>query len=163
MSTAQNLEAITFSECKPFLPNFTAAKCIKVYDGELFHVGVYLQDYGATRFTCRLVGIDTPELRAKSKGEKTLAKIAREEFKSIALNKLIHVSINGLDKYGRLYMRVSCGEIKDISQHLIDNGLAVPFDGGRKTKVAWDTMLKSWMLRRQGTHEDPEFSETDEE
>ena len=146
-ATKEELAAITIAECKPFLPRFQEAKCIKVYDGEICHIGVYMQGYGATRFTCRLVGINTPELRAKSRSEKMLAKIAREEVKSIALNRVLNVTINGLDKYGRLLLRVRTPEVDDISQHLITNGLAVSYDGGRKRKVDWDVLLKQWMHR----------------
>ena len=146
-STAEALEAITFAECRPFLPSFRTAKCVKVYDGEILHFGFYMENYGATRFTCRLVGIDTPELRAKSKSEKMLAKISREEVKAVALNKVVSVTINGLDKYGRLLVRVRTPTVDDVSQHLINSGLAIAYDGGRKRKVDWDSMLKEWMRK----------------
>ena len=165
-STVEELAAITFAECKPFLPHFQEAKCIKVYDGEICHMGVYMHGYGATRFTCRLVGVDTPELRAKSRPEKILAKIAREEVKSIALNRVVNITINGLDKYGRLLLRVRTPDVDDISQHLITNGLAVPYDGGRKRKVDWDALLKQWMHRcnitRCGNLDDDDDDEGDD-
>ena len=130
-------------------------------------MGVYMQGYGAIRFTCRLIGVDTPELRAKSRSEKMLAKIAREEVKSIALNRVVNVTINGLDKYGRLLLRVRTPEVDDISQHLITNGLAVPYDGGRKRKVDWDSLLKEWLHRcninRCGNLEDNDDDEEDDE
>lgn len=151
MSTVEQLEAITFAECRPFLPSFTEAKCVKVYDGEIVHLGVYMQGYGATRFTCRLVGIDTPELRSKSRSEKMLAKVAREEVKAIALNRVVAVTINGIDKYGRLLVRMRTPAVEDVSQHLISSKLAVGFDGGRKSRVDWDAYLKEWMQRCNAT------------
>ena len=165
-STVEALEAITFAECRPFLPRFRAAKCVKVYDGEILHLGFYMENYGATRFTCRLVGIDTPELRAKSKSEKMLAKISREEVKSVALNKVVSVTINGLDKYGRLLVRIRTPTVDDVSQHLISSGLATAYDGGRKRKVDWEGMLKTWMRKCNMTRCDVDAvveEETDEE
>lgn len=147
MVTAEDLSRITFAECRTFIPNFRTCKCVKVYDGQICHMGAYMDGYGATRFTCRLVGIDTPELRAKSRAEKILAKVAREEVKSIMLNRVLSVTINGNDKYGRLLLRVRTDEVDDVSKHLIDAGLAVAYDGGRKSSVNWGNMLKDWMHR----------------
>lgn len=144
-STAEALDGITYAECKPFLPSFRKAKCVRVYDGEILYLGCYLEGYGATRFTCRLVGIDTPELRAKSKAEKMLAKISREEVKAVTLNKVVSVTTNGLDKYGRLLVRIRTSAVDDVSRHLITQGLAVAYDGGRKRVVDWESMLKDWM------------------
>ena len=144
---SMELGCLTYAECKAFVPQFSRAKCVRVYDGDTVHMGVYMDGYGATRFTCRLLGIDTPELRSKNKGEKTLAKIAREEVKSHILNRVVDVTINGVDKYGRLLTRVRTSIVPDISTHLINQGLAVTYDGGRKRKIDWDELLRNWLAK----------------
>lgn len=166
-TTVEDLSAITFAECQPFLPDFTEAKCVKVYDGEICYMGVYMYHYGARRFTCRLIGIHTPELRAKSRSEKVLAKIVREEVKRLILNRVVSVTINGADKYGRLLLRIRTPCVDDLSLHLIASGLAVAYEGGRKQNVDWDALLKNWMhycsVNRCLSHENDDDDDVDAE
>lgn len=136
------MESLSYEECKPFLPIMDTAKCVRVYDGDTLHLGIVLPaPYGATRFICRLLGVDTPELRSQNLAEKALARLAREELKNLTLHKIVRVRVAGIDKYGRLLVRVGIDDIEDLSTHLIQKKLAVYYDGGRKSSVSWENML----------------------
>ena len=99
----------------------------------------------------RIIGIDTPELRTKSKIEKIKGYQAREMLRlMIGENQIAIRSITkkGTGKYGRLlgelyiHQSVDCDEEGNIVNHnwlnagnkLIECGLAVAYDGGTKVK-----------------------------
>ena len=137
------MQSLCYDECKIFMPEMTEAKCIKVYDGDTFHLGTILPEpYSATRFCVRLLGVDTPELRSKNAAEKSLAREARDIVKNLILNKIVHVQLSGYDKYGRLLARIRVPDGRDLSQCLIDEKVAIYYDGGKKKKTNWENMLK---------------------
>lgn len=148
-SEDENLHKITYSSCVTFLPDFKRAKCVKCYDGDTITLGVEFHGKN-TRFSCRLVGIDTPEIRSKDISEKQLAQIARDFIRGILLHRIVNVIIHGVDKYGRLLVSVSTGtalsgtESGDISEHMISSGLAVRYSGKTKPDVDWSQMLAQW-------------------
>ena len=137
------MESLSYEECKPFMPVIQEAKCVKVYDGDTFHLGIVLPSpYGATRFCARLLGVDTPELRSKDSAEKSLAREARDIVKKQILNKIVSVNASQYDKYGRLLTRITTPSGEDLSQYLINEKVAVYYDGGKKKTVNWESMLK---------------------
>ena len=134
------------------------AKCVRVYDGDTIYLGTLLPyPYGPTRFCCRLLGVDTPELRSTDPAEKTLAREAREIVKSLILHKIVKVRVSGQDKYGRLLVRIATGDCEDLSARLIDEKVAVHYDGGSRKRSGWDdllrehTQLKSSRITRDDT------------
>jgi len=137
------MEAISYDECRVFRPVMEEAKCVRVYDGDTIHLGTLLpHPYGPTRFCCRLLGVDTPELRSTDRAEKTLAREAREIVKSIILHKVVRVRVSGHDKYGRLLVRISTDDCEDLSRHLIEEKVAVSYDGGARKRSGWDDLLR---------------------
>ena len=82
----------------------------------------------------RLAGIDTPEMKGQCEREKQLARQARDLVR-LALSgaEAIHLRKASRDKYFRIDARVMA-DGQDLSQILITHGLAVPYDGGTKTK-----------------------------
>lgn len=137
------MQSLSYEECKVFMPIMTEAKCVRVYDGDTFHLGVVLPaPYGATRFCVRLLGVDTPELRSRDNAEKSLAREARDIVKKMILNKIVGVNVSQYDKYGRILARITLPSGKDLSQHLIEEKVAVYYDGGKKHKVSWENLLK---------------------
>lgn len=84
----------------------------------------------------RLAGIDTPEMKGQCEREKQLARQARDLVRS-ALRQAgtIHLRKASRDKYFRIDARV-LADGHDVSEILITEGLAVPYDGGMKT-VDW--------------------------
>ena len=123
-----------------------------VYDGDT--VSNMILDLGFNRYmvtSVRLLGIDTPELRTKSKVEKIKGYQARDMLRIlIGENDLIFESVSkkGTGKYGRalgnlwINTGVKYDEDGRITQKIWDNagdkliecGLAVAYDGGTKAK-----------------------------
>lgn len=81
------------------------AKCVKCYDADSIHIVIRFNNVFA-RFRCRLLGIDTPELRSKNAEEKKHAQVARDWLSHLILNKLIVVQCGDFDKYGRVLVSV---------------------------------------------------------
>ena len=153
------MESLSYEECKTFIPILNQAKCVKVYDGDTFHLGTVLPSpYGATRFCVRLLGVDTPELRSTDNAEKSLAREARNIVKDQILNKIVDVKASQYDKYGRLLVRITTPSGDDLSQYLIQEKVAVYYDGGKKSQVNWNNLLKqhSEIRSRRITQDDME-------
>ena len=128
-------------------------KVVDVYDGDTCKI-IICQDGKFVRYTCRLIGIDTPEMKSKTDG----AYKARNRLIQLATNvsieldnrgthpattrlvqsnsKLVHISCYEFDKYGRLLVKLyeyddhDC--VKDYNSILVDEKLANSYDGGHK-------------------------------
>jgi len=121
---------------------------IKVYDGDTITVAnrlPLLDDDTIYRFSVRLNGIDTPEIKGKSDDEKEAAKAARDVVAEKILHKHITLKNVSTEKYGRLLADVWIGNLH-INQWLIDNRYALAYDGGTKIQP------KSWTeYQKNGT------------
>ena len=95
-------------------------KCIKVYDGDTFTAAIQLGEYGIYRFNCRLLGIDTPEIRGGTDESKHAARVARDYVASQILDEVILMESEGFDKYGRLLVKVIGIHQDDASVKTID-------------------------------------------
>ena len=118
----------------PFVAPITEGHVIKVYDGDTFTLAGYLP-YPASplyRFSVRLNGIDTPEIKGKTEKEKECAILARTELQTLILDKRVVLRNVQTEKYGRLLADVYIGDLH-INQHMLDTGMAVKYDGGTKT------------------------------
>ena len=83
----------------------TKAKVVKVYDGDTFKCVFGLPElFGGRQYlwTCRVAGIDTPELRRAGPQEKAWGIAARNRMRELIMDKEIMVQVEGYDKYGRL-------------------------------------------------------------
>lgn len=111
--------------------SFTA-RITSVYDGDTIKAifkfrGVY------DTWSCRIIGIDTPELRTKNPEEKELGYKARDFLRELVLNKIVQLKCHKFDKYGRLLVDVAFGdEGADVKDILFRNNFALPYDGGKK-------------------------------
>jgi len=96
--------------------------------------------------SCRLQGIDTPELRGSSPEEKTRAIAAKNELaRVLSLGRWL-VRVENLDKYGRPLVTIVPGDqaarnqlspsSTSLNDHLVQAGHAVIYDG-RNKKRAW--------------------------
>ena len=105
----------------------------KVYDGDSIHIVFeYKGEYH--KWTCRLFGIDTAELRSKDAIEKAFAIETRDELSRKILYQNIDVKCHNFDKYGRLLVSIY-KDNQNINQWLIDSGYAKRYFGGTKTKI----------------------------
>lgn len=124
------------------------AKCVDVYDGDTIQVVFSLKD-DLFRWTCRLTGIDTPEIRTKNKKEKKFGYTVRQKLREKILNKMLKVKCGNFDKYGRLLVEIYLNNEDDehienmmsINQWLIENKYAFSYDGGKKKN--WEEFLNN--------------------
>ena len=119
-----------------------------VYDGDTFTCAVRHHAPKGTNTTgsdivrvkCRMIGIDTPEMKppktqANREDEKAKARQAKQFVETIILNKHIKLHVDGLDKYGRWLVKVPCPDTgKDLADMLLAKGHAYRYDGGTKQK-----------------------------
>ncbi len=132
------LENANLADAITFIPPVKYGKVVKVYDGDTITIvatldfGVY-QSPQLYKFSVRLNGIDTPELKTKNENEKRLAIIARDELKKQLDNKIVELKNVSLEKYGRLLAEVYVGDI-NVNEWMITNGYAVKYDGGTKER-----------------------------
>lgn len=113
-------------------------KVRRVVDGDSFNgdidmgLGLVLEDQAF-----RVNGINTPELHAKDPAERAAAEKARERLSEILFLEPsgIYIVVNERDpreKYGRILVRVETGAGVDVGQMMINEGLAKPYDGGKR-------------------------------
>lgn len=129
----------TWKDTKPFIPNITSCKVIKVYDGDTITVAARLHDsFPVNRFSVRLSGIDTPEMRSKNENEKNKAILAKDFLERTILEQTVILENVSTEKYGRLLATVYYNGM-NMNEMMITNNYAVPYDG--KTKKIPDSWL----------------------
>jgi endonuclease YncB( thermonuclease family) len=114
--------------------NATVEKVTSIYDGDTFRANIkgYPKIVGY-RMSVRILGIDTPEMRAKCQKEKQLARAAKKLTVSL-LSGAEHIELKNVKrgKYFRLLADVYVDDVS-IADKLIKNHLAVKYNGGTKT------------------------------
>lgn len=90
----------------------------------------------------RIGGIDTPELKGSCPEETKLAKTAKAFVHEQLVNaRKISIDNTDRDKYFRILAEVFVDDYP-LSQLLLDQGLAIPYDGGTKSNY-WCTKNKN--------------------
>lgn len=111
-------------------PKFTfagvyAAKCVKVYDGDTIQV-VFCFAGTLSRFSIRMYGYNSAEIKSHDAEEKAAAVAARDALASLILGKIVDLEVLGEDKYGRLLGEVSCadsaGEKINVNKWMLKEG-----------------------------------------
>ncbi len=111
------------------------AELDRVVDGDTVDVVLDLGfDVKLHKQRVRLHGIDTPESRTRNLAEKKLGLAAKERLKELCVGKFKVKSL-GKGKYGRILGIPYTETGEDICQKLIDEGHAIKYHGGKKTKV----------------------------
>ena len=126
------------------LPHFVApvnsGRVIKVYDGDTITIASRvpgLKNSPIYKFSVRLNGIDTPELRTKNEDEKEIAVKAQKELSDKIFGKDIVLKDVKTEKYGRLLCEIYF-ENEHLNKWLVDRRLALPYDGGtKKIPTSW--------------------------
>jgi endonuclease YncB( thermonuclease family) len=111
-------------------------KVVDVYDGDTVKIVFPLTDKEPERlfrWNCRLINVDTPEIRTKNLKEKEYAKEVRDALRKKILNNIVEVHCKDFDKYGRLLVEIVYENV-NINKWLIDNNYAKVYDGGKKSK-----------------------------
>jgi micrococcal nuclease len=121
-----------------FVPNIRKALVVKVYDGDTITIVTKLKLFGPKyKFSVRLKGIDAPEMKTKDIEEKKVAIKSRDWLSERILGRKIILKNVSYEKYGRLLADIYYDGKISLNQRLVDNRLAVKYDGGTKQKINW--------------------------
>jgi len=139
-SQTRGIQVPIYKDTTPFVPPVTYGYVVKVYDGDTITVASKLPwvESPLYRFSVRLDGIDTPELKTKSLDEKTVAVMARDRVSELVFGKGVRLENVSTEKYGRLLAKVYLTSESDkdkglcINDLLLEERLAVKYDGGTK-------------------------------
>jgi micrococcal nuclease len=100
------------------------AKVVKVYDGDTVTLDIKLGCFVTLENEkCRLMGIDTPEMRGE---EKVKGKLARDFLRSMILGEevIVRTYLDKTGKYGRLLVDIYHGDVH-INEFLVTSGYAI--------------------------------------
>lgn len=109
------------------------AKVYKIYDGDTIRCIFKFHDI-YVKYSCRLMGLDTPEMKGGSESEHNFAVHIRDWLRELILNKIVKLELLSSDKYGRLLVNVFY-EGKNINKLIIEKGYAKEYDGGSKSTL----------------------------
>jgi endonuclease YncB( thermonuclease family) len=129
------LENVVYENTIVFVPPITFGKVIKVYDGDTFTLISKLPHTEGPiyRFSVRMKGIDSPEIKGKTLNEKELARKSRDALSNLILGKIVVLKNVTTEKYGRILADVYIGDVC-INEWMIINHFAVKYDGGTKER-----------------------------
>jgi micrococcal nuclease len=129
-SACTTISEDVFADAKPFVPQITEGRVVKVYDGDTITIVAKLpyKDSEHYRFSVRLLGIDTAEMKGP---EKDRATKARDALSARILNQTVQLRDVATEKYGRLLANVYLGG-ECMNKWMLEQGHAIPYDGGNK-------------------------------
>ena len=117
------------------------AKIVYIYDGDTFHCVFKIFDV-FYRWNCRIMGVDTPEIRTKNEKEKEMGYKVRDILREMFQDKIVNIKCSEFDKYGRLLIDIYLpndipkpNNVTMLSEWLIQNKYAYAYYGG--TKQSW--------------------------
>jgi endonuclease YncB( thermonuclease family) len=133
---------IAWKDTTEFTFPIKGGRVIKVYDGDTITIASKLpyENSPLYRFSVRLNGIDTPEIKGKGVGEeeKLAAIEAREAVSKLILNKYVKLENIKNEKYGRILADVYIDNF-NINEYLLRERYAMKYNGDTKIKP------KSWI------------------
>ena len=134
------LSIIQWEQTIPFIPPIYEGQVIKVYDGDTITIASKLpyDESPLYRFSVRLLGIDSPEIKGKTPEEKEAAKKSQKALENLILNKVVYLKDMSNEKYGRIlanvYVDVDSSENQiHVNKWMLDNKYAHEYDGKTKT------------------------------
>ncbi len=113
------------------------ARIDTVIDGDTIdlHISLGFDIWQTTRI--RIRGIDTPETRTRDLTEKSAGLLAKSRVMDLLpAGSVVRVIGTGRDKYGRTLADIINSDKISISQYLLSNRLAVPYEGKSKHDIA---------------------------
>ena len=127
------IKDIEYSNTVPFMPPIQYGKVIKVYDGDTITIASVLLNTVSPvyRFSIRLNGIDTPEIKSKTMDEHEMAIRARDLLHAKIYGQFVELKNIANEKYGRVLADVYLHN-ENINEWLIKEHVAIPYDGGKK-------------------------------
>jgi len=136
----KNFKIIKWEDTIPFTIQIEEGQVIKVYDGDSITIAGHYPMYNSPlfRFSVRLNGIDTPEIKGKTEEEIKMAKEVRDALTNLILHKVVKLKNIGSEKYGRILADIYLDDLC-VNEWLINERYAVKYDGGTKKSP------KSWL------------------
>jgi len=135
LGTDHDLENATWENTSPFVPKVHSGRVIKVYDGDTITIAAKIENGGPKsdvyRFSVRLLGIDTPEMKSHFEAEKKLAKRAKEALSEQILGEMVTLENVSMEKYGRILANVMF-KGRNMNDWMLKEGYALKYDGGTK-------------------------------
>ena len=122
------------------LPEQGLARVCGCYDGDTVTV-LFFEAGHLVRMPLRVRGVDAPERRGRGEAESRCAGLVRDVVARSLLDRVVRVTVHGLDKYGRLLGDVELPAAADgsdgsgprtLSDFLLRHDLARPYDGGAR-------------------------------
>ena len=107
------------------------ARIYKVYDGDTCTL-LFRWKKQNINTSCRIYGIDTPELRTKDKDEKKAGYEAKYFLEKLILGQVLLVKFGKDGKYGRPLVQIFLDDGRSISDVMISSGHAISYFGGTK-------------------------------
>ena len=107
------------------------ARIHKVYDGDTCTL-LFRWKKQNIKISCRILGIDTPEIRTRNAEEKKAGYKARDFLIGLIYEKILMVHFSKFDKYGRPLIEIFLNNGQPISNIMISNGYARSYNGGTK-------------------------------
>jgi hypothetical protein len=129
---------ITWEDTCEFTFPIEGGRVIKVYDGDTITIASKMPFKSSPiyRFSVRLNGIDTPEMKGKE-DEKKVACEAQQFVSNLILNKYVSLKNIKNEKYGRILADVYIEDIH-VNELLLKEKYAIPYDGTtKKTPLSW--------------------------
>ena len=106
------------------------SKCVKVYDGDTAtFVFIPYANCNPHKFSCRMLGYNSAELRSKDVLEKEQAKLSRDYLSTLIFNKIVRLECHDNDKYGRILVNVYLQDGTHINQEMLKSGYGKPYHG----------------------------------
>ncbi len=134
LAVIQQLGKPVTSQALPDNPSLQDVSIASVYDGDTFKINLNcsLSVY-CEKVPVRVRGVDCPEIKGKTKREKSLAQQAKAFTKNFLKQTPISLHNCGRDKYFRLLCDVTNGSGQNLAQQLIAHDLGYAYDGGKKS------------------------------
>lgn len=140
-NNAENLDTIMDAPLFSLDGQYYKAKVVSVYDGDTITI-IFKYKFDYVKWKCRLLYVDTPEIKSNCELEKQYAITVRNILRDKILNKTLKIRCGGFDKYGRLLIEIfDDNGISSINHWLITNNYAFEYDG--KTKKSWKDYLET--------------------
>lgn len=109
------------------------ARVLSVLDGDTFVAEAHVWPGQFVRINVRIRGVDAPEMKGRCASERQAARQARDVLTlMLGEDPVVISNIGGAKYYGRVLADVFTAEGEEVSRVLIAEGLARPYQGGKR-------------------------------
>jgi endonuclease YncB( thermonuclease family) len=115
------------------IPGPVPGEVTEVLDGDTVAVRVHVWLGEDIDTHVRVAGIDAPEIHGKCEAERQRAQDAKRELAKLVSGGKVKLYGVRLEKYaGRVMARIEAPSGADVGQHMLDEGLARPYQGKKR-------------------------------